>query len=178
MTTRKTRVKTNAAEFIPADRHQVDAAIAQIGEAQRARENLTVCMNAELAEIKRKYEEEAAPHAAVISTMQKGIQIYCEANRMDLTKDGRTKTVRFGAGEVSWRMRPRAVTIRGAEAVVKLLKKLGLTDFVRTKEEVDKTKILAAPDAEALLEGVTGISIGQGEDFVVKPFASEIEEVS
>lgn len=174
MNMKKTRIKTEAAAVVFQTREAVNEAIAQIGNAQRERERIETAMNEELAAIKARYEADAAQHAAVIKDFGKGIQIWAEANRADLTRDGRTKTVRLAAGEFSWRTRPPKVRITGEGIVIEALKKLGLGRFIRTKEEIDKNAILADPDAVA---GVKGIGLSQGEDFVIRPFATEIEEV-
>jgi phage host-nuclease inhibitor protein Gam len=115
-----------------------------------------------------------APYAAVIKALGEPVRIWCEANRIKLTKEGRTKTAKFGAGEVSWRVRPPKVSVRGEGIVIEALKRLGLERFIRRKEELDKNAILAEPSA---VQDIKGLSISQGEDFVIKPFASEIEEV-
>lgn len=171
---KKSRIKTDAATVTFSNRLEVDAAIAEIGAAQRARDDINTRMNTELAQVKERYEAEALPHAAVIKELGAGVQIWCEAHREELTRDGRTKTHKFGAGEVSWRMRPPRVSIRGEGIVMEALKRLGLERFIRRKEEIDKSAILEDPTA---VDGIKGLSISQGEDFVIKPFETELEEV-
>ena len=170
----KTRIKTEAAVVAFQNREEANEAVAEIGLAQRERDRITTAMNEELAAVKARYEQEAAPHAAVIKELGQGVQIWAEANRSELLRDGRTKTVRLAAGEISWRTRPPKVRITGEGIVIQALKKLGLDRFLRVKEEIDKSAILADPEAVA---SVKGISLSQGEDFVIKPFATEIEEV-
>lgn len=75
---------------------------------------------------------------------------------------------------MSWRTRPPRVSVRGEDVVMEALKRLGLDRFIRRKEEIDKQAVLADPDA---VQDIRGLSISQGEDFVIKPFATEIEEV-
>lgn len=170
----KTRIKTEAAAVAFQSREEVDAAIAQIGHAQRERAAIAVAMNAELAAVRDRYEQAAAPHAAVIKEFGHGVQIWAEAHRDELTKGGKTKTAKLASGEISWRTRPPKVRIVGEGIVVQALRTLGLDRFLRTKTEIDKTAILADPDA---VTSVKGITLTQGEDFVIKPFATEIEEV-
>lgn len=171
---KKNRIKTAAAAVTLNNQHEVDAAIAEIGIAQRARDDIQTRMNVELAAIKERYEAEAAPHAGVIAEIGEAVRIWCEAHRTDLTKDGRIKTAKFGAGEVSWRNRPPRVNVRGEGIVLEALKRLGLDRFIRTKQEINKEAILAEPGA---VEGIKGLSVSGGEDFVIKPFNTDIEEV-
>ncbi|MFH2013564.1 MAG: host-nuclease inhibitor Gam family protein, partial [Patescibacteria group bacterium] len=46
------------------------------------------------------------------------------------------------------------------------LKDLGLSKFIRTKEEVNKQAILESPEE---VKDIKGLSISQIEEFVVKP---------
>ena len=111
----KTRIKTEAAATVFQTREEVDAAIAQIGHAQRERAAIAVAMNAELAAVRDRYEQAAAPHAAVIKEFGHGVQIWAEAHRAELTRDGKTKTAKLASGEISWRTRPPKVRIIGEE---------------------------------------------------------------
>ncbi len=43
---------------------------------------------------------------------------------------------------MQWRNRPPSVNIRGADAVMDFLKRLGLQRFIRVKEEINKDAIL------------------------------------
>lgn len=103
------------------------------------------------------------------------MQTWAEANRDAITQNGRVKTAAFTTGEVSWRIRPPSVAIKGVEAVLNSLRRLGLTRFIREKSEVNKEAILNEPAAVAKVPGIT---INQGEDFVVTPFETELTEVA
>lgn len=171
---KKNRIKSDAVAVTFSNREEVNVAIAHIGAAQRQRDAINTAMNDELAAVRARFEEQALPHAAVIKDLGHAVQVWCEGNRADLTRDGRTKTAKFAAGEISWRVRPPRVSVRGEGIVIEALKRLGLERFVRTKEEVDKSAILGEPGA---VQDIKGLSISQGEDFVIKPFETEIEEV-
>ena len=171
----KQRIKAAAATFVPASRLEADEAIRQIGEFQRQREMIQTALNDRLAALKAEAETTAAPIAEAIRALGAGVQVWAEANRAELTRDGKTKLVRLGNGEIRWRMRPPSVTVRAAGIVIEALKSFGLERFIRVKEEVDKERILAEP---AAVDGVPGITIKQTEDFVIVPFATELEEVS
>lgn len=170
------KLKTQAALFpVPQSKDDVNDAIAKIGLAQRERARIQAAMNDELAAIKEKYETQAAPYNSQIEQLGKGVQTWCEANRDALTKDNKVKFAGFPSGEVKWRMRPPRVGIRVMENVLESLRKFGLDRMIRIKEEVNKEAILAEPDA---VSGIAGIKIEQGEDFVIVPFETELEEVA
>lgn len=171
-----TKIKTAAASFpVPQSLGDANDFIARIGTAQRERQRLEAAMNDELAAVKARFEAEAKPFKDEIEDRSKGLQVFCEGRRDQLTGSGKVKFHRFAAGEVSWRSRPPKVSIRGTETVLGALKRLGLDRFIRTKEEPNKEAMLAEPQA---LEGLAGVKFEQGEDFVIVPFETELEEVA
>ena len=125
--------------------------------------------------LKQRFEDEAKPFNEQIEALSKGVQTWCEAHRAELTKEGKVKFHGFAAGEVKWRMRPPRVSIRAVENVLETLKRLGLSRFIRVKEEPNKEAMLAEPEA---VTGLAGVKIEQGEDFVIVPFETELEEVA
>lgn len=166
--------KAPAAQIpVPQTRDQVAAHIREIGEHQRDLARIQADMNEELTAVKERWENLATPHAQRIEVLTQGVQIWSEANRDTLTQGGKTKTAAFATGEIAWRIRPPSVRITGAEAVLDALRRLRLGRFIREKAEVNKEAILNEPDAVA---HVPGISISQGEDFIVTPFEAELAE--
>ncbi len=176
MAAKTRRLKTDAtAHPVPQNRDQAVEAIAEIGRLQRERDLIQTQMNDELAALRQRYEEQAAPLADRIKALSAGVQVWCTANRATLTQGGKVKFARLASGEIKWRMRPPSVTVRGKDVVIALLKDLGLNRFLRTKEEVNKDAILAEADA---VKGIKGITIKQAEDFVIVPFETQLEEVA
>lgn len=157
---------------VPQTRDEVADAIAQIGRHTRERMRIEAAMGDEIAEVKRRFEEEGQPHAEAMRALQSGVQTWCEAHRSELTQGGKVKTAAFASGEVRWRNTPPSVEIRAVEVVLKTLRSRGLDRFIRVKEEVNKEAILADPAAVA---GVAGIKISAGEEFVVVPFETVLE---
>jgi len=168
----KTRLKTNAAAIpIPQNREQVAEAIRELGVHQRELARINADMNDELAAVKENYEADAEPRRLRVEALTCGVQTWSEANREALTQNGKVKTAAFTTGEIAWRLRPPSVRVSGQEAVLDLLRRMGLTRFIREKQEVSKEAILNEPKA---VSGVAGITILQGEDFVVMPFEMEL----
>lgn len=176
-TARKTtgRIRAPAALHpVPQTREDVIEAIAEIGRAQRERQRIEAAMNDELAAIRERYEVEAAPHGETIKRQSAAVQTWCEAHRGELTRDGKVKTAALASGEVAWRTAPPSVRVTGEAAVLEALRARGLDRFVRTKESVNKEAILNEPKSVA---DVPGIKVVQCEDFVIRPFETELEEV-
>lgn len=176
MPPKKTRLKTPAvAVTVPQSRDSAAQSVAEIGRLNRDLARLAADMNDELATVKARHEETAEPIRLKIEALTTGVQTWAEANRDALTQHGKVKTAALTTGEIAWRLRPPSVRVTGAEAVLDELRRLGLKRFIREKEEVNKEAILNEPEAVA---HVPGISISQGEDFVVVPFEAELAEVA
>jgi phage host-nuclease inhibitor protein Gam len=166
MATKPTRLKSAAAPYAPQTKETCQQDIKRIGDLQRDLGRETAAMNDLIAQA----TEAAAPRLEAlqerIKALQTGVQTWCEANREELC--GKGKTANLITGEVSWRQRPPSVGIRGVDAVLETLKRLGLSRFIRTKEELNKEAMLNETDA---VRGVAGITINTGtEDFIITPF--------
>jgi phage host-nuclease inhibitor protein Gam len=170
MNKKVTRIKAVAAPAAQS-REDAESLLAEIGHAQRRVTEIEAVMNDRLSAIKAEFEQQAAPFNDAIKAKFASLQVWAEANRDELLT-GRSKTARLTTGELSWRTTPPSVRIAGAEVVMENLKRLGLGDLIRTKEEINKEAILAEPER---VEGVKGITISQREEFVAKPFESQIE---
>jgi len=170
--------KTLKAEAVnhwtPATREEAAEAIAELSFHQQERARLQASLNDALQRVRAEFEADARPHAERMAELMRGIQLFCEARRDELTKGGRVKTFAFATGEVSWRMRPPSIVVRGADKVIEWLKAQGWTKFIRTKEELDKEALGREPE---LAIKVPGLSVSQREDFICRPFESKLEEV-
>lgn len=169
----KQRIKSAAQAYAPQTQTDCAADVTKLGDLQRNFSRMTADMNDEIAAIAKRYQPKLEDLTGRIETLQKGVQTYCEAHRDELTNGSKVKTANLITGEVAWRIRPPSVAIRGAEAVIETLKRMGLGKFVRTKDEVNKEAILNEPDQ---VRGIAGISIVSGvEDFVITPFEAQTE---
>lgn len=172
MTAHEHRLKTPAlVELPPQSREDCAAWIKELGDLQRNLARLEAQMNDEIAAITQAYQPRIEALRDRVAAKQAGIHTWAEAHRDILTDHGRTKSANLVTGLVQWRLRPPSVAIHGVEAALENLKRLGLTRFIRVKEEPNKEAMLAEPE---VVRGVVGISIVSGvEDFVVAPFEQE-----
>lgn len=174
------KVKTAAVNVVvPQDDAQARTMIRELGDKGREALRLEAEMNDKLAKIKDEYGAKVEPIDDQIAAMKEGLKIYCEANRDRLTKGGKVKHHRFSTGEISWRVRPAKVTLRGVDAVIEAIKSKGLSKkFLRVKTEVNKDAMLEK-DARAKAAAIPGVTIGSdGEDFIVEPFETELTETA
>lgn len=162
----KTRLKSDTVRY--QTREEVEVAIKEVGDLQRELQRVATHQNDELAAITEKYAPQITELQEQIKPLQKAIEVWCEANRAELTNNGKTKTGSFNTGEVQWRQRPPSVLIRKADDVIEQLHRLGLSRFIRTKEELNKEAMLAEAELAATIKGIT-IKTGV-EDFVITPF--------
>ena len=172
--TKTAKTKTAAAPAAQT-REEVERLIESIGADQRQLQRLEADLGDTLAAAKKAAEAKALPLKALIADSQDRVARWCEANRSDLTRAGKTKTVEFTTGTVSWRHRPPAVTLRGVDDIIDFLKNAkGGLSYLRVKEEVNKEALLASPQFAAT---VPGVKIGSaGEDFIVEPFGGDLTE--
>ncbi len=176
MAVKNPRAKRTAVSFpVPQSRDEANTAIRLIGTDQRELARIEADMNDEIAALREKYETTAQPLRDAITARIDGLQMWAEANRASLTRDGKVKSAQLPAGEISWRVTPPAVTVRGMDAVLTRLNAMGLTQFIRKKEEVNKEAILETPPAHPVRQ-VEGITITQREEFAVVPFETELVE--
>lgn len=170
-TPKNNRLKLQAEAYVPQTQDDVAADIRRIGDLQRQLTRYQTEANDKIAEITATYQPLLDGLREQIKPLQAGVQVWCEANRHELTRGGKVKSANLVTGEVQWRQRPPSVSVRGVDAVLSVLAELGLGRFIRVKNEVNKDAILAEPEAVRV---VAGISVVTGvEDFVIVPFEIE-----
>lgn len=158
---------------------QVGKAILNVGRLQNEVAELEREMNERLARTKAEYEERARSSREMLVELSGQVREYCTENREALLAqcDGK-RTVDFGSGEVCWKAGKPSVWVKPGLAIEKLiaaLKEKRLGKFIRTKHELDKQAVLKAPDAIAGMKSM--LRIESKEQFSIKPFATEIEQV-
>ena len=158
---------------VPQTREEAIEAIAAIGRHQRERQRLEAAMNEELAAVRARHEAEAAPHTAAIDGLSHAVEVWADANRALLTRHGRTRSAKLAGGDIGWRLSPPAVEVEGEAAVLEELQRRGLQRFVRVRESLNREAVLHEPEAVA---DVPGIEVVQHEVFVIKPYATPLDE--
>lgn len=135
--------------------------------------NKEAAMNKKLLEIQQAHEEATLAARTNIVAAEKEIEMFCLEHR-DEFMIVKTKPLNYGL--VSFRLTtPKLNLLKGFtwETALKLFKKLGMTEFVRTKEELDKDAVKAKLTEPRDLAEV-GLAITQGETFYYEVFEKAI----
>lgn len=173
----KAKTKTRGANLpVPQSRDEAAEAVRLIGQEGRELTRIQADMNDALARIKQEAEAKAAPIRESIETRTEGVKMWAEANRQALTSGGKVKHADLGTGMLRWKFLPPKVTLRDVEGILAKLKRRGLAQFIRVKEEINREAMLADP---VVAQSIGGVTIGgDGEEFSIEPFAAELAEVA
>ncbi|HAF2160537.1 TPA: host-nuclease inhibitor Gam family protein [Salmonella enterica subsp. enterica serovar Reading] len=178
MAKKVSRLKAAAASYMPQSREQVISDIKEIGDIQRKLTRMETLKNDQIAAITSKYTPDTEALNTKLELLKKGVQSWCEVNRDDLTNNGKTKTVKFTTGEVSWRTNPLSVNIKGAKAVLEELIKRKWDQFITRKTDINKAAINDALKAneDAEVGKIKGIIVNKDtETFSIAPFEQELD---
>jgi phage host-nuclease inhibitor protein Gam len=116
----------------------------EIGLLEREIESIDSEAHKQIAEIKAEAEKKGKPVRKRIADLAALLGAFAEYNREELFKDRKTVSLSFGS--FGYR-KTTAISVK--KTTVELLKKMGLLQYVRVKEEPDK-EAMAALDDEAL----------------------------
>lgn len=175
--TRKKQIKTQALP-VPATQPEAERLLSRIGELQGRVTRLELDQQARIQAINESFGESVAAVNEEITATFQALHAWAEAHKGELLK-GDAKTAKLATGTLSWRSTPPAVKVTKTDKVLEQLHAKRLFKFIRSIEEVDKEALLRAygdGDEEAI-EGIAGIKITSREEFVAKPYASELERV-
>ncbi len=171
-------VQPKPAVEVPADREGAARLVRLLGDEQRKLKTIATDAQGRMAKIQEEVTQKAGPHQQRIDSLVDALFLFFDANRAELTENGARKSVDLGTGVIGEHTNPHKVELTDkADAVIGRLKALGLTDFVRKKEEVDRETILQSEENREKAANVKGVKIVQVVEFRVKPAGDEIEEV-
>ncbi len=137
-------------------------ALRELGIVEREIERISLEVADKVAALNKQAEEELFPLQDRQKGLQKRIRAFATKHKKTLTEKG--KTVFVSSGEFGWRLSPeKVVTKFSLERVLRALKRLGLRQYIRVKEELDKEAILRDRPK------IPGVRIEQDEKFFIKP---------
>ena len=165
--------KPATTKYVCQSKSETMDAIRDLGDRQRELTRLETELNDVIADETAKRKDAIYELKVEIERLHSGVQGWCEANRVALCGD-KSKTANLVTGTVSWRIRPPSVALKAVDKVLAELRRLKLTKYIRTKEEVNKDAILT--DIKTF-PTVAGITITSGvEDFIIEPAEINVTE--
>ena len=166
MSTASPRRKKVAANPVPQSVADVELALSQINAHRSTLTEAQTALEKHIHELTERNRRHADPIHKEIERLAKGIQSFCEVNRRQLTK-GKSKSIKFENGTVSWRTTKASVVLSGDEAdIIATIKTMKLTQFLRVRHKLDKAAMLKHP---AQARTIPGVSITNGvETFAVE----------
>lgn len=169
----KTREKKTVYSGITSE--QMEQAFADYAKADARQQKITAEMDIQMAKIREKWQDELAKLAETKDNAFDVLQAYAMENRDELFS--KRKSLETTHGIIGFRTgTPTLKTRKGFTwaSVLEMLKEF-LPNYVRTKEEPAKDKLLADREDEevAALFPKVGIAVVQDETFFVEPKKEE-----
>lgn len=169
----KTREKKTVYTGISSE--QMEQAFADYAKADARQQKITAEMDIQMAKIREKWQDELAKLAETKDNAFDVLQAYAMENRDELFS--KRKSLETTHGIIGFRTgTPTLKTRKGFTwaSVLEMLKEF-LPNYVRTKEEPAKDKLLADREDEevAALFPKVGIAVVQDETFFVEPKKEE-----
>jgi len=124
------------------DWSEVDTALRQIGELEINIETVQGEMNLLINKLKKETERKLAPKIKKKKELEKEVTAFCEGNKADFT-ESRSKVLTFG--KVAYKV-TTSIKVKAAAAAIKAMKALGLEDYLKVTEKLDKEKMLEIDD--------------------------------
>ena len=101
---------------------------------------------------------------------------FAQANRDQLTNNGKRKTIKVRTGEFGWRLPPESVTITDQETAISFIKAMDWAEkLLKVTEAIPKKH---CQEHRELAEQVPGISFRQDEEVFAKPLELEVEDTT
>jgi len=159
----------------------VENALAELAEITHSITKKEAEMNTKLQQIKEKFESESRELRESKSILETSIEAFCKLHRKDFEK---SRSKEFLSGVIGFRNNPPKVVQLNkkynVKTTIELIKKLGLTAYLRVKEELNKEMILAdyrSPDESGKSEtnklddsklSAIGLRVDQDESFFIE----------
>lgn len=153
------------------NRDEAVAVLGEIGALDRRLAMIETACGEAMARARSAAGAEGQPLADQRAILLHRLEIWCTANRDDLTDGGKRKSARLASGDVGWRKGADAIDLPadpdGMASLIAVLKAKRLGRFLRERVEVDKQALLKD---RAAAGRVPGIVIREGtESFFAKP---------
>ncbi len=140
------RIKPNLDVAVIKTLAEADSALARIATFGRYLEIIEAQLNEDIAALKLKAEETAEPFRQKIVDLEVSLGRYAELHKDELFTD-KTRSKQCAFGSFGYRFSSELDTVGGVswKAVLEKLESQGLTEYIRSKPEVDREALRKAP---------------------------------
>jgi phage host-nuclease inhibitor protein Gam len=149
----------------------IEPALVELGKRESFIAKKEAEMNTKIQEVKDKFEQDTIAQRSEADLIRTKITDFCKSNSREFT-DKKSKD--FTHGVIGFRTNPPKVILLNKKynlkTAIELLKKVFTGDYVRSKEEIDKEKILSDYASEKLNDdklAAVGLRVDQDESFYV-----------
>lgn len=149
---------------IPHNRADFETLFAAYRETKNRLDKADMKLADKTAALAAKHQQDTAADREKLAEIALCLEQYATEHRAELTNHGKSKTVQTVSGCLKWRKTPPAVQIDGdLSSVLTEIRRRKLSRFIRVKEELNKTALLAERE---LLERrpIAGVSIIHGKE--------------
>lgn len=158
----------------------INQLLAQYASDCFEQERLHADLDAELTAVREKHAPRINPILARIHETHQTVKAWAEANRAEIFP-GKKKSLALLHAVIGFNIgQPTLTLLRGFkwDAVIDLLKKCRLSQYIRTREEVDKKTLLAQRANPFFDFARLGLKVTQSESFYIKPIATQTDTVA
>ena len=137
-----------AAKLIIKDIQQAEGVLAEMSAIGRKLSLIEGAMNEEIDDAKARAQQEGASLIVRYNELEKAVKAFGTLNKSRLFSEKRSLELAFGT--ISFRQSTR-ITLQNRvteEMVLQALRELGLSEGIRTKEEMDRTAMADWPDSK------------------------------
>ena len=137
-----------AAKLIIKDIQQAEAVLAEMSAIGRKLSLIEGAMNEEIDDAKARAQQEGASLIVRYNELEKAVKAFGTLNKSRLFSEKRSLELAFGT--ISFRQSTR-ITLQNRvteEMVLQALRELGLSEGIRTMEELDRTAMADWPDSK------------------------------
>lgn len=167
MTTTSTRAKSSLK--MPKSTEEVNTLLNDYSTADARTREMTAKMDQAIAEIRAEYADDLTKESETMTSTMQRVQMWAEANDDNFLEK---KSMDFTHATIGFRtgMPKLKLKVKSWDKAIEKIKQF-LPDYVRTKEEVAKDKLLAdrSNDAVAKHFSQCGFEVVQEETFFIEP---------
>jgi len=151
---------------------EVEQVITELAKIEHAIAKKEAQMNAQLTLVRESFEIATAEQNSERKLYKEALETWATGSRLMFQK---CRSIEFPSGKLGFRINPPKVVLLNKKynlkTALELLKRLFKPSYIRTKEEIDKEKILSDYSAKILNDeslAAAGLRVEQEEQFFVE----------